>query len=122
MKTALAKAIVLFVTVALLSGLVADTAFAQQENKFVRFLKRVITYPFGVAKKSTEVTTDTATKAVGMTYETGKAAAGVATGDIKKTKDLVVEPVKGSAETVKTAVEGSVKMPVEAAQEDPFAK
>jgi len=61
------------------------------------------------------VVTETTTKGVGTVVKTGEATVGVATGQIGKLKDVVVEPIKGSAETVVTAVEGSIKIPIEAA-------
>ena len=92
-------------------------AKAEEGNSFVKFLKKVIVYPFSLTKKSTEAATKTVTKGAEMVVKTGEATAGVATGNLEKTKDLIVEPVKGSVETGYTAVESSVKAPVEAAQE-----
>lgn len=112
------KIVAIIVIVAACFALVPNIAKAEEGNKFVNFLKKILIYPFRVTKESTEVVTETTTKSAEMVVETGKAAAGVATGDIEKTKDLVIEPVKGSAETAVTAIEGSVKVPIEAAEEE----
>ena len=109
---------VLAIIAMMLCAVVPANVKAEEGNKVLNFFKKVFTYPFRVTKESVKVTTDTATKGAETTYKTGKAAAGVATFDVEKTKDLIVEPVVGSAETAKTAVEGSIKMPVEAAKEE----
>ena len=118
MKRVLIKTVALIVIVAAFFVLTPNTAKAEEGNKFVNFLKKILIYPFRVTKESTEVVTETATKGAETVAETGKAAAGVVTCDIEKTKDLVIEPVMGSAETAVTAVEGAVKMPIEAAEEE----
>lgn len=117
MKKTFVKVIAMAVIVAALFVFLPGIAQAEQGNKFLNAIKKIITYPFNVTKKSVEVTTDTATKAVETGVNTGKAAAGVVTLDLEKTDDLIVEPVKGAAETAVTAVEGTVKMPGEAAVE-----
>ena len=113
-----ARAIAVSLIAAVLIASLPGMAWAEEGNKVVNFFKKIFVYPFGVARETTEVVTETTTEAVGTVVKTGEAAAGVVTGDVEKLKDVVVEPVKGSAETVVTAVEGSVKMPIEAAKEE----
>ncbi|PIU41241.1 MAG: hypothetical protein COS99_06455 [Candidatus Omnitrophica bacterium CG07_land_8_20_14_0_80_42_15] len=117
MRKGLISAIAFVAIVAMFTMLMPSIAQAEQGNKVANFFKKVFVYPFTVTKKTAEVAAKTTQKSAEMVVKTGEATAGVATGDLEKTKDLVVEPVKGSFETVGTAVEGSVKMPVEAAQE-----
>jgi hypothetical protein len=118
MKTVPFRIVAFVIIATMLFALTPMTAKAEEGNKVLNFFKKVITYPFRVGKESTKVATDTATKGAETVYQTGKAAAGVATFDVEKTKDLVVEPVVGSASTARTAVEGSIKMPIEAAKEE----
>lgn len=118
MKGMSARLIALVVIVAAFSVALPRIAEAEEGNKVVNFFKKILTYPFGVTRESAEVVTETTTKGVGTVVKTGEATAGFATGDVEKIKDIVVEPVKGSAETAVTAVEGSVKMPIEAATEE----
>jgi len=93
-------------------------AQAAEGNKVVNFFKKILMYPFRVTKESAEVATDTTTDAVETVVKTGEASVGVVTGDIQQLDDVVVEPVKGAAKTTVTAVEGTVKMPIEAATEE----
>ena len=89
----------------------------QSENKVVRFFKNVINWPFGIAKKSSEAVGRTTKKAAITTTTTASCAVETVTGKPEKIKDVVVEPVKGSGETAYTAVEGSVKAPIEGTKE-----
>ncbi|MFH1790728.1 MAG: hypothetical protein ABH885_01940 [Candidatus Omnitrophota bacterium] len=80
-------------------------------------VQKVIQYPANVVKTSVGVVTDTATKTTNVVSGEVKNVGAVATGDMKKTKDLVMDPLTGTAETAKSAVEGTVCMPVNAAKE-----
>ena len=115
MEKMLSRVAVMVVLVAVLFAALPDVAKAEEGNKVVNFFRKILTYPFRVTKETGEVVTETTTKGVGTVVKTGEATVGVATGQFKKLKDVVVEPVKGSAETAVTAVEGSIKIPIEAA-------
>jgi len=112
-----ARFITLFVIAAIFFAAVPDVARAEEGNKFVNFLRKVLTYPFRLTQESSKVATETTAKTVETVVKTGEAAAGVTTGKVERLKDVVVEPVKGSAEMAVSAVEGSVKIPIEAAEE-----
>lgn len=106
--------------VAVLSLHLAAPVYAQEvqsENKVVKFFKGLVNWPFGVTKKSAETVGRTTERAVTTTTKTGTSAVEMVTGKPEKIKDVVVEPIQGSAETAYTAVEGTVKAPVEAAEE-----
>ena len=89
----------------------------QSENKVVRFFKDVFNWPFGITKKSAEAVGRTTEKATMTVTDTGTAAVQTVTGKPEKIKDVVVDPVKGSAETAYTAVEGTAKAPIEGTKE-----
>ena len=95
----------------------AAEAQPESENKIVRFFKNVFNWPFGVTKKSAETVGRTTEKAVTTVTTTGSSVVETVTGKPEKIKDVVVEPVKGSGETVYTAVEGTLKVPIEATEE-----
>lgn len=89
----------------------------QPENKFVRFIKNLINWPLGVTKKSSEAVGRTTETTVRWTHKTGTSAVETVTGKPEKIKDVVVEPVKGSAETAYTAVKETVEAPIEGTKE-----
>ena len=89
----------------------------KQENKVVTFFKNVIKWPFSIAKKGGETVGRTTKRAADMTTKTATSAVETVTGQPEKIKDVLVEPVKGSAETAYIAVEGSVKAPIEGTEE-----
>jgi len=110
-----AKAIALILLIAVLFVAIPDVAKAEEGNKFVSFFRKILTYPFRVTKEATDVVTETTVKGVDTVVKTGDAVADVATGNLAEIPNLIVEPVKGSVETTITAVEGTVKIPIEAA-------
>ena len=108
--------------VVMLVGLLATAIYAQeeqpqQENKVARFFKNIVKWPFSITKKGVETVGDTAEKGVDTGAKTTTAAVETVTGKPEKIKDVVVEPVKGSAGTAYTAVDGSVKTPIEGTKE-----
>lgn len=102
--------------VAVCGLLTVDRAYAA-ENKAVRFFKNLIKWPFGITKKSAETVGRTTKRATTMVTKTGTSSVEMVTGKPEKIKDVVVEPVKGSAETTYTAVEGTIKAPIEGTEE-----
>jgi hypothetical protein len=88
-----------------------------KENKVVKFFKDVINWPFSITKKGAETVARTVEKGTTTVVTTGSSAVESVTGKPEKLKEVIVEPVKGSAETAYTAVEGTVKTPVEGTKE-----
>jgi len=120
MSKKLSFSIVVIILAAMGIGLISTTeGYAQEEseNKVVRFFKNVFNWPFGVTKKSAETVGRTTKRATDTVITTGSSAVDTVTGKPEKIQDVVVEPIKGSAETAYTAVEGSVKAPIEGTKE-----
>ena len=93
---------------------IAQETAAKNENKVVQFFKNLVNWPFGVTKKSSEAVGKTAQTATDTVTATGTSAVQTVTGQPEKIKDVVVEPVKGSADTAHTAVKETVSAPVQA--------
>jgi len=99
---------------------VALPAFSQEHEqstfagKFKTFWKKLFNYPLRFTEESVNVITDTGKKTVAVVAEEVKCAGDVASGGFSKTKDLVLKPLEGAANTVKYAVEGVIKTPIEA--------
>ncbi|NQT95231.1 MAG: hypothetical protein HQ572_02165 [Candidatus Omnitrophica bacterium] len=120
MSKKLSFSIVVIILAAMGIGLISTTeGYAQEEseNKVVRFFKNVFNWPFGVTKESAEAVGRTTKRATDTVITTGSSAVDTVTGKPEKIQDVVVEPIKGSAETAYTAVEGSVKAPIEGTKE-----
>ena len=100
-----------------------NNAYAQQEpavkqeNKVVKFFKSVFIWPFSITKQGAETVARTTKAGVMTVTDTGTAAVQTVTGKPEKIKDVVVDPIKGTAETGYTAVEGSLKTPIEGTKE-----
>jgi len=86
---------------------------AEQENRIVKFFKNLINWPFNITKKGAVTVGKTAEKGIATTATTSSAAVETVTGKPEKIKDVIVEPLKGSAETAAEAVEGTLKTPAE---------
>jgi hypothetical protein len=84
--------------------------------------EKVIAYPAKLTNEAVKATTKTAEVAGEATKETGVAVSKVATGEGQEIPKVITEPITGAGETVKTAVEETVKAPVEAAKEEAAAK
>jgi len=101
-------------------GLMTTTTYAQEaqsENKVARFFKNLVKWPFGVTKKGVETVGDTSEKAAETVVKTTSSTVDTVTGKPERIKDVVIEPVKGSAETAYTAAEGAIKTPIEGTKE-----
>ncbi|MFC1806963.1 hypothetical protein ACFL0T_01155 [Candidatus Omnitrophota bacterium] len=86
---------------------------AKSENKVMQFFKNVINWPFGITKKSSEGVARAVHRPTTMTTTTASSAVDTVTGKPEKIKDVVVEPIVGSAETAYIAVEGQATAPVD---------
>lgn len=93
----------------------AEKESAGQKAK--KFWQKLFNYPARVTEESAEVVTDAGKGAVKVVTTEVKRVGEVTSGDVAKTKELIVEPLTGTAETAVTAVEETVKIPVEAAKE-----
>jgi len=88
-----------------------------QENKAVKFFKDLFNWPFSVTKQGAETVGRTTKAGVTTVTTTSTSAIQTVTGKPEKIKDVIVEPVRGSVETGYTAVEGSIKTPIEGTRE-----
>lgn len=88
-----------------------------QEGGFAKFWRGVFQWPFNAAKDSAKAIGDTGVKAVETVAQEGKDIGGTLTGEKGAAEDLVVNPVKGTAETIKTGVVGAGEMPGKATEE-----
>ena len=88
-------------------------------QKAKNFWQKLFNYPARVTEESAEVVTDAGKSATKVVTTEVKRIGEVTSGDVAKTKELIVEPLTGTAETAVTAVEETVKIPVEAAKEEP---
>lgn len=112
------KSVLLVLAVAVVFCAAVGTAHAvEQENGFVKFWRGVFHWPFSAAKNSAQVIGDTGVKAVNTVADEGKAIGGTLTGQEGAAKDLIVNPVKGTAETIETGVVGTANVPAEATKE-----
>ncbi|MFH0771936.1 MAG: hypothetical protein V1933_04890 [Candidatus Omnitrophota bacterium] len=119
MKTALKKFSLAAGIVLIFSVLAGSINAAEQQNEsgFVKFWRGAFQWPFNATKESATVVTDTAKKGVDTIAQEGKDIGGTLTGQEGAAKDIVVNPVKGTADTVETAVVGAANMPAEATKE-----
>ena len=90
---------------------------AEQENKAARFFKNLVKWPFNIGKRGVEATKDTAEKSVETVAETTSSAVDTITGKPERAKDIIIEPIQGTAETAATAVEGTINTPIEGTTE-----
>jgi hypothetical protein len=97
-------------------------ALAQQKESGKQQAKKawqkLFNYPAKVTKESAKAVADTGKKGADTVAETVKTTGEVTSGELDKTKDLVVKPLTGTAETAKTAIEETAKVPIEAAKEE----
>jgi len=96
----------------------STAAYAEeQQNKFKNFMKGVSQWPMSFTKKSSEAVGNTAKSGIQTVTKTSTSAVKTVTGQPEEIKNVVTEPVVGTVETAKTAVEDTVSAPVEATQE-----
>lgn len=88
-------------------------------EKVKGFWQKLFNYPANVVNESAGVVADAAKGAANVATKEVKTVGQVTSGDVAKTKDLVTEPLVGTAETTKKAVEGTVAIPINANKEEP---
>lgn len=86
-------------------------------QKTKNFVQKLFSYPANVLQGSADVVADTTKRGAGIVATEVKTVGQVVTGDVDKTKDLVIEPVAGAAETAAKAVGDTAQVPIEAAKE-----
>jgi len=114
------KGIVCIALIAIVCVMSVSVAHAEEETagtKFKKFWQNLFGYPARLTEESVTVVTDTTKKGTDVIAREVKTVGQVTSGDLDKTKDLVVEPIVGTAKTASDAVVGTVKVPVEAARE-----
>ena len=85
--------------------------------RFKSFWKNLFKYPARVTEESVDVVSDTARKSTSVVTTEVKRVGEVTSGDVAKTKELIVEPITGTVETVKDTAVDTVKVPIEAAKD-----
>lgn len=112
------------VILALSFMLVSMSYCAEKETtgaKAKNFWQKLFNYPANVTNESATVVTDTAKRGTNVVTKEVKTVGQVTSGEFEKTKELVTEPITGTAETTVKAVEGTVAVPANAAKEEPKA-
>lgn len=116
MKTLLSAIMVIIFCVSVVS--VANAAEKETFGmKCKKFWQGLFNYSANVTQGSANVVSDTGKKSAGVVTQEVKRVGEVTSGELGKTKELIEEPVVGMAETVKGAVEETVKIPFEATKE-----
>jgi hypothetical protein len=110
MRRGLYLAVGVIVALSLILGS-AQAAEQQKPNAFVKFWRGLFNWPVNATKESADVVVDTTKRGADTIAQEGKDVGGALTGSGDSAKDLVVNPVKGTAETVKTGVVGTADMP-----------
>ena len=116
------RGIIAIVIVIALLGFASQALCQEQEqtfgSKFKSFWKKLFNYPANFTDEAVGVVADTGKKATGVVTAEFKRVGEVTSGELSKSKDLVVEPLENTAETVKYAAEGIVKTPINAAEDE----
>jgi hypothetical protein len=81
--------------------------------------QKLFNYPANVTNESAGVVTEAVKGATNVVTKEVKTVGQVTSGSLGKTKDLVVDPVVGTADVTKKAVEGTVAVPANANKEEP---
>ena len=97
-------------------SLMVASAYAAAGDKAKDFVEKVVTYPAKVTVESAKVVGNTAKGGADIVAKEATTTGQVVTGDVAKTKDLVVDPLTGTAQTAKDTVEGTANVPAVAAK------
>ncbi|MFA5143100.1 MAG: hypothetical protein WC522_02865 [Candidatus Omnitrophota bacterium] len=103
----------------ILSGISYAAEGKSADKSAKSFWQKLFNYPANVTNETAGVVTDTAKSATSVVTNEVKTVGQVTSGSLGKTKDLVTEPIVGTADTAKKAVEGTVAVPVKANKEEP---
>ena len=95
----------------------AEAAKETGEKTGKAFWKKVVNYPAKVTEESVSTVAETGKSGTKVVTTEVKRIGEVTSGDVAKTKEMVTEPLTGTAQTAVTAVEDTAKIPVEAAKE-----
>jgi hypothetical protein len=87
-------------------------------EKAKSFWQKLFNYPANVTNESAGVVTEAVTGTTNVVTKEVKTVGQVTSGSLGKTKDLVTEPLVGTAETTKKAIEGTAAVPVKANKEE----
>lgn len=116
------RCIAVLCVIFLVSAIVATASYAVEKESFgtkcKKFWQGLFGYTGRVAEESVEVVAEAGKGEAKVVATETKRVGEVLTGDVAKTKELIVEPITGTAETAGKALEGTVKVPVEAAKEE----
>ena len=115
-KKILGIALIAIVALVMVAGVASADNTPQVKSK--NAWQKIVEYPANVTMESAKVVGTTAKKGTDVVVKEAKTVGQVATGQTDKAKDLVVEPVKGTADTVATAVSDTATVPVKAAQDE----
>ena len=102
----------------ILSGIsyAADTQTGAQKAK--SWWQKLFNYPANVTNETAGVVTEAAKSTTTVVTKEVKTVGEVTSGSLGKSKDLVMDPLVGTAETTKKAVEGTVAIPANANKEE----
>jgi len=113
--------LVLTMAILVISAMFASPCAAEKEGfgtKIKNFWINLLSYPARVTEESASVLADTTKNGINVVTNEIERVAEVAAGDVAKTKELITEPITGTAETAVKAAEDVIKIPSEAANED----
>jgi len=86
-------------------------------EKAKSFWQKLFNYPANVTNETAGVVTDAVTGTTNVVTKQVKTVGQVTSGEFEKTPNLVTDPLVGTAEATKKAVEGTVAVPSKAAKE-----
>ena len=116
------RCIAILSVILIVFSVIISASYAEEKEtlgaKFKKFWQGLFNYPAKVTEESVDVISDTGKKGTKVVTTEVKRVGEVTSGDVSKTDELIVEPLTGAAETVTSAVEETVEIPVEAAQEN----
>lgn len=112
------KSLVIVLALCLMCASVAYAADQGSAGKSAKnFWQRLFNYPAKVTDNSASVIAETGKKGTAVVTKEVSTVGQVTSGEFDKAKDLVVEPVKGTAQTAVDAVKDTANIPVKSAQE-----
>ena len=105
------KSIVLIGIIMILCLFIAMPSYAAQKAK--NYWQSIYNYIAGTTERSVDVVTDAAKKGTRVVTKEIRRIGEVTSGDVSKTKELVVEPLEGAAKTAVDAAQDASKIPFE---------